>query len=95
MSRGQDRKGEHYEQKNMIEVLFGEGEAASMKAAKDKEIGTVICLGFMMDVGDIREPVDSLYRKELLYSMYAQNQWEQDKEMEEELKKVGDICSVE
>ena len=47
----------------------------------------VICLGFMLDIGNIREPVDSSYRKELIYSMYAQNQWEQDEEIEEELKK--------
>lgn len=110
----------------MIEILFGEGEAASMQAAKNKIVlgmsdgptavwvagkkmppekpftgwveGTaeeVICLGFMMDVGNIREPADSLYRKELIYSMYAQNQWEQDKETEEELKKLGDAYAKE
>lgn len=91
----------------MIEILFGESEAASMKAAKNKIVigavngstsvfmagkkapppkpftgwieGTaeeVICLGFMLDIGDIKEPADGVYRKELLYSMYAQNQWE-------------------
>lgn len=90
----------------MIEVLFGESEAASMKAAKNKIVigrvngpvsvwmagkkmppskpfagwveGTaeeVICLGFMLDIGDIKEPVDSAYRKELIYSLYAQNQY--------------------
>ena len=78
----------------MIEVLFGESEAASMKAAKNTIMvehvngptsvwiagkktpperpfagwveGTaeeVICLGFMLDIGDIKEPVDSQYRK--------------------------------
>jgi hypothetical protein len=103
----------------MIEILFGDSEAASMKAAKNKIIiggvngptavwiagkkkppeksytewveGTseeVICLGFMLDVGNIQEAADSPYRKELLYSMYAQSQWEQDKEFEEELKKT-------
>ena len=41
----------------------------------------------MLDIGNIREPVDSSYRKELIYSMYAQNQWEQDEEIDEELKK--------
>ena len=49
----------------------------------------VICLGFMMDIGNIREPMDSPYRKKLIYSMYAQNQWEQDEETEEELKNAG------
>lgn len=110
----------------MIEVLFGESEAGSMKAAKNKITdgkvngptsvwmagektppskpfsgwieGTpeeVICLGFMLDIGNIREPVDSSYRKELIYSMYAQNQWEQDEEIEEELKKLADIYTTE
>lgn len=91
----------------MIEILFGESEAASMKVAKNKiVIGTfneptsvfmaekkvssqkpftgwiegtveeVICLGFMLDIGDIKKSVDSGYRKELIDSMYAQNQWE-------------------
>lgn len=81
----------------MIEVLFAESEAASMKVAKNKLVvqavngptavflagkkkppqrpfcgwveGTseeVICLEFMMDVGDLREPMDSPYREELL-----------------------------
>lgn len=78
----------------MIEVLFGESEAASMKAAKSTVMaghvngptslwmigektpperiftgwmeGTaeeVVCLGFMLDIGNIKEPADSLYRK--------------------------------
>lgn len=110
----------------MIEILFGDSEAASMKAAKSKIVigavngptavwmagkkmppkkpfsgwveGTadeVICLGFMLDIGNIKEPADSLYRKKLIYSMYAQNQWEQDEETEEELKQLGDIYANE
>ena len=106
----------------MIEVLFGESEAAAMKVAKNKiVVGTVdgptsvwiagkkrppqrtftgwiegtpeevICLGFLMDIGDIKEPMESAYRKELIYSMYAQNQWKQDEEIEKELKKAGDV----
>ena len=65
-------------------------EAANTPKVKQKNIwieGTaeeVICLGFMLDIGDIKEPVDSVYRKELLYSMYAQNQWEQDNEWDNE-----------
>lgn len=110
----------------MIEVLFGESEAASMKAAKNTVVlgavngptsvwmagkktppkrhfagwveGTaeeVICLGFMMDVGDIREPADSLYRKELIASMYARNQWEQDEKGGEELQRAGEFYADE
>ena len=52
----------------MIEVLFGESEAASMKAAKNRE---VICFGFMLDIGSIKESVDSQYRKSLIASMNA------------------------
>lgn len=111
----------------MIEILFGDSEAASMKAAKNKIViginadgptsvwmagkktkperpsagwveGTgeeVICLGFMLDVGNIKRSVDSLYRKELIYSMYAQNQWKQDEEMERELKNTGKVYAKE
>lgn len=74
----------------MIEILFGESEAVSMKAAKNTT-EEVICLGFMLDIGDIKEPVDSVYRKELIYSMYAQNQWKQDIEWDNELRKAGEI----
>lgn len=106
----------------MIEIMFGESEAASMKAAKSTIVtgkvngpvsvwmagkktpppkpftgwieGTpeeVICLGFMMDIGNIKEPMESPYRRELIYSMYAQNQWEQEEEIKEELKNAGNV----
>lgn len=104
----------------MIEVLFGESEAGSMRAAKSKvvvgktngptsvwaagkkrppERGSfcwvegmsceVVCLGFMLDIGDIREKVDSDYRRELIYSSYAQEQWGKDEEMDRELRDAG------
>lgn len=116
----------------MIEVLFGESEAASMKAAKSKIVsvtadgptavfmagkralpkekelfnnksavwveGTsdeVIGLGFMLDIGDISEQVDSEYRKELIYSLYFQNQWEDDEEIQKELKMAGEVYANE
>ena len=110
----------------MIEVLFGESEAASMKAAKSTVMaghvngptsvwmtgettplertftgwveGTaeeVVCLGFMLDIGNIKEPVDSRYRKNLIYSIYAQNQYGKSMEMDEELKLVGEVCANE
>ena len=110
----------------MIEVLFGESEAASMKVAKNKIIvgkvngptsvwmagkkapsqkpfsgwieGTseeVICLGFIMDIGNIREPMDSPYRRELICSMYAQDQWAQDEAIGAELKSAGDFYTKE
>lgn len=111
----------------MIEVLFGESEAGSMKAAKNTVIrgvtdgpvsvwcagkkkpprrppfagwieGTadeVICLGFMLDIGDIQESADSAYRKELIVSMYAQEQWEQDADAEKEIKETVDLYAGE
>ncbi len=110
----------------MIEVLFGESEAASMKAAKSTVIkgyvngatsvwmagkktpsektftgwveGTsdeVVCLGFMLDIGNIKESVDSQYRKNLIYSMYAQNQYGKNIEIDEELKLTGEIYANE
>lgn len=42
----------------------------------------VICLGFLLDIGDIREDVSSEYRKHLISSIYAQEQRGQDEEME-------------
>lgn len=106
----------------MIEVLFGESEAVSMKAAKSMKIvgyvngptsvlvtgketppertfagwveGTsedVVCLGFMLDIGNIKEPIDSPYRKNLIYSMYAQNQYVKNPEIDQELKLTGEV----
>lgn len=110
----------------MIEVLFGDSEAASMKAAKNKIVagyvngptsvwmagkkkpperpfagwveGTaeeVICLGFMLDVGNIKEPVDGQYRKDLIYSMYSQNQYGKNAELDAELKQAGEVYAEE
>ncbi len=98
---------------NMIEVLFGESEAASMKAAKcrisvnktvppsgevsgwiEGNANEVICLGFMLDMGDITEPADSLYRREFLYSLYAVSQWD-DEEVQNEMKNIGTFYAGE
>ena len=106
----------------MIEVLFGESEAGSMKAAKNTIIlgktegstsvwmagkkkshnrstqewipGTaeeVICLGFLLDIGDIQEGLESQYRKKLICSMYSQNQWGKDDKFDGELQKAVDL----
>lgn len=109
----------------MIEVLFGESEAGSMKAAKNTVVtrkadgptsvlasrkkklperencgwikGTskeVICLGFLLDIGDIREAAGSEYRKHMIYSLYAQQQWGSDEKIDTELRQLGDCyCS--
>jgi hypothetical protein len=79
----------------MVEILFGESEAGSMKYAKGKWIpgnsNEVICLAFMLDIGSISESVDSLYRNELIYSMLNQGQWGNDSELDTELKATGSI----
>lgn len=102
----------------MIEVLFGESEAGSMKCAKSDRInrtfcdgptavfgdasrlpptpetwesvpgnaGEVICLDYMLDVGDIRESFDSEYRKNLLFSFYTQGGWEDQEKFFDRIK---------
>lgn len=79
----------------MVDVLFGESEAGSMKIEKNTQnLGDpdkVICLGFMMDVGDIKASVDSQYRKDLIYSMYVQDQWGRDEELNKECQKLGSV----
>ena len=50
----------------------------------------VICLGFLLDIGDIRETIDSQYRKDLIYSLYAQEQWGKDPELDEELRNLAE-----
>ena len=55
----------------------------------------VICLGFMMDIGNIREPMESAYRGELICSMYAQDQWAQDEGIKSALKEAGSFYADE
>ena len=98
----------------MIEVLFGESEAASMKMAKGRGTvvrslgkteegsgtwiggypGQVICLGFMLDIGDIKEPVDGQYRRDLIRAMYGQEQWGKQEDADE-LKAAADLYTAE
>ena len=81
----------------MIDILFGESDAACMKYAKticalpaeEGEPDTVICLAFMLDIGDIQEAMDSSYRQELIFSMYSQDQDGHDEAACRELKKAG------
>ena len=81
----------------MVDVLFGESEAGTMRDIKLKHRrqsggrDEVICLGFMLDAGDIKESVNSQYRKDLICSMYVQDQWGGDEELNEECQKLGDV----
>ena len=47
--------------------------------------GEVVCLAYMLDVGDIREEFDSAYRQELILSMYLQSGWNSSKRFRQEL----------
>lgn len=82
----------------MIEVLFGEAEAGAMKIAKEKgyvegSIDGVICLAFMLDIGNIDKSIISSYRKELICNMYTQRN--DDKEFLGEIKKAVNLYDNE
>ena len=83
----------------MVDILFGESEAACMRYAKTVRAlpageggpDTVLCLAFMLDIGDIQEAIDSSYRQELIFSMYSQDQDGHDEAACRELKGAGAI----
>ena len=94
----------------LIEILFGDSEAASMKMAKSTMLtekgdvsaatrvegtpGNVVCLNFMLDIGDIKEKIDSKYRKSLISSMYAKEGGGGDEAVDKELPEPGELyCS--
>ena len=79
----------------MIEVLFGESEAGAMKIAlQSGKFGTdAVCLGFELDVGNIKEPVTCEYRAKLLYKLLYQERWGADIEMKKGLRQLGNIYS--
>lgn len=55
----------------------------------------VICLGFLLDIGNIREDISSEYRKHLIYSMYAREQWGKDEKMDAEFMQLCDYYCTE
>lgn len=55
--------------KEEIDKMF-EGEAVGGDSSE------VVCIPFMLDIGDITLPVDSDYRKNLILDMYTINGWE-------------------
>lgn len=56
---------------------FDQMKEAFEKKQEGKAVGgsssEVICLPFQLDIGDIRVPVDSKYRKELILELYTMN----------------------
>lgn len=81
----------------MIEVLFGDSEAGAMKAAlRSGKLGSdAVCLGFALDIGDIRKPVTGEYRAKLLCNLLYQEQWGADIEMKNELERLGSVYRSE
>lgn len=66
----------------MIEVLFGESEGGALKIAQNyagngQEIilkySEVVCIPFLLDIGDINELIESEYRKNLIIDLYTSN----------------------
>lgn len=80
----------------MIEVLFGESEWASMKNQGCIKSGQenilkyseVVCIPFLLDIGDINETVESEYRKNLMIYLYTLNGWDDKIIVQEELEEV-------
>lgn len=64
----------------MVEVLFGESGGGAMKVAqkhiKNQQVlnkSEVVCMPFLLDIGDIKEAVESEYRKNLIMELYTAN----------------------
>ena len=74
--------------------------ARKKKAPKKEHTGwiegtpeEVICLGFLLDIGDIRENVNSAYRKTLIHDLYTQEAWGKNPEVDAEFWNLADICT--
>ena len=82
-----EAKGKFTDEKRREKVSFRSGEK------RKENLEKVICLAFLLDIGDIRKPVDSEYRRNLIFSMYHQDQWRDDSGQTavRELKKAGDL----
>lgn len=104
---GESEAGAMKVAKNTIITGKVDGPTAVWMAGKKKPLkrerggwieGTaedVICLGFLLDIGNIREDISSEYRKQLIYSMYAQEQWGKDEKMDAELMQLCDYYCIE
>lgn len=60
----------------MVDVLFSDSAAGTMNMAK---LGNpIICLGWMLDIGQLDIPVASSYRYKLIHDMYFQGEFPYD-----------------
>lgn len=68
-------------------VVVGKQSAKGLKG----NLKEVICLGFQLDIGNIKETVDSRYRKELIYSMHAPEQWGKNPKKDDKSSALGNF----
>ena len=66
----------------IVEIAFNDGEAGALleAAERDERFGEVVCLEFMADIGDIKKPMGSEYRRKLIEGLLFQGQWGQEYE---------------
>lgn len=61
----------------MIEVLFNESECGAMKMAlyvfNNPNVSQVVCMPFMLGVGDIKTSIESETRKKMIFNMSCRN----------------------
>ena len=55
----------------------------------------VVCLAFMLDIGELNQEVTGEYRKKLICSMLNQEQWGRDLEADRELRETADVYGRE
>lgn len=81
----------------MINVVFSEPAAGMMKLNQEKGLidasDEILCLGFMLEQGDISQKADSKYRRDYILDMYMQSGYLTDPEDIEELKEsISSYC---
>lgn len=104
---GESEAGAMKAAKNKVVSIVSDGPTATFCAGKRKPLlrenagwieGTsneVICLAFMLDIGEINQDVGGEYRKELIYSMLNQGQWGREAETDRELREAANIYAEE
>lgn len=100
---GESEAGAMKAAKNKIISMVSDGPTAYFCAGRkkppQKERGEwiegtsdeVICLGFMLDIGELNQDICGEYRKNLIYSMLNQEQWDSDSEIDKELREAGNV----
>lgn len=100
---GESEAGAMKAAKNKIISMVSDGPTAYFCAGRkkppQKERGEwiegtsdeVICLGFMLDIGELNQDICGEYRKNLIYSILNQGQWDSDSEIDKEFREAGNV----